>query len=529
MNMRTCTTLVAFLFLPVAVFAQESVRKLEGAGDHTKYLTPGQLDEWIFDGEKGETIIVHVATKEFDSILGLAVKGEKQDKVLFEVDDEGSDSRFSFRLPEKGEYKIRVHAFKYQGGGNYNLHLRRFQAKPLEVGKPLVGTFDREGKSYHAFQGVKDRILAVPLKGTSSDSWKMLDLKGREMADWSGAVTIEEAGEHYLAISGRPDSRYDLLVREARRRNLDEDKNVTGELQQGEMDVWSFQGKPGDFRLLEVEKKGELVSRLIYAPLEKKREQRITRAGDRPEIQFMPAASRGGHLRFTAVLGREGRYQLHLLAETPASYKLKTGDPTVPIDWGQEVGGTLPVGGAAFYSFKASPGQFFQASLGSQKFVPLLRLYDIRGNLVGKNDDGADGLDSRINHMVVQEGLYRLQVCSLGDGGGGDFRLALRETKLKELEVGGRGQGTIQPNSTDFWAFSAKEGKTVFLSVRSPVCHPVASLRSPDGVEVASDDKGTVGMGGLLVVKLPKTGRYTIWISSRRGAGDYTLRLIDGD
>jgi hypothetical protein len=193
------------------------------------------------------------------------------------------------------------------------------------------------------------------------------------------------------------------------------------------------------------------------------------------------------------------------------------------------VGGTLPVGGAAFYSFKASPGQFFQASLGSQKFVPLLRLYDIRGNLVGKNDDGADGLDSRINHMVVQEGLYRLQVCSLGDGGGGDFRLALRETKLKELEVGGRGQGTIQPNSTDFWAFSAKEGKTVFLSVRSPVCHPVASLRSPDGVEVASDDKGTVGMGSLLVVKLPKTGRYTIWISSRRGAGDYTLRLIDGD
>ena len=122
--MRTRTTFVAFLFLSVAVFAQEGVRKLDGAGEHTKYLTPGQLDEWIFEGEKGETVIVHVATGEFDSVLGLAVKREKQDQVLFEVDDDGSDSRFALRLPEKVEYKIRVHAFKYNGGGNYKLHVR---------------------------------------------------------------------------------------------------------------------------------------------------------------------------------------------------------------------------------------------------------------------------------------------------------------------------------------------------------------------------------------------------------------------
>jgi hypothetical protein len=170
-----------------------------------------------------------------------------------------------------------------------------------------------------------------------------------------------------------------------------------------------------------------------------------------------------------------------------------------------------------------------QASLGSQKFVPLVRLYDFRGNLVGKDDGGADDRESRIRHMVVQEGLYRLQVSSLGDGGGGEFRLALRETKLKELEIGGRGQGTLQPNGTDFWAFSGKEGKTVLVSVRSAVCDPAASLRSPDGVEVASDGKGAFGTGSLLAVKLPKTGRYTLWISSRRGAGDYTLRIIDGD
>ena len=46
---------------------------------------------------------------------------------------------------------------------------------------------------------------------------------------------------------------------------------------------------------------------------------------------------------------------------------------------------------------------------------------------------------------------------------------------------------------------------------------------------LAADDKGSAATGSLLALKLPKTGRYTVWISSRRGAGDYTVRLIDGD
>jgi hypothetical protein len=44
-----------------------------------------------------------------------------------------------------------------------------------------------------------------------------------------------------------------------------------------------------------------------------------------------------------------------------------------------------------------------------------------------------------------------------------------------------------------------------------------------------SSDRGGETIGTLLAVKLPKTGRYTAWITCRRGAGDYTARLIDGD
>ena len=510
--------------------AQESDRNLKGVGQFGAFLTPGQLDRWSFDGEQGETIIAHVVSKQFDPILELSrTEGKDTDKVLMEIDDPGNESRFSFRLPEKGQYKIRIHAFKYQGGGNYALTVRRFQAKPLEVGKALIGTFDREGKSYHYFQAAKDQILIPDLKGAgSSRAWQLLDYKGREIKDWADTAAIDEPGECHLVVSGPPEYRYDLMVREARRQNLPEGKNAAASLAQGEMDVWSFQGKPGDFRLLEVEKKGDVLPRLIYAPLEKKSEQRLAHAGDRPEIEFLPVASRGGHLRFAAVLGREGRYQLQLLAKTAASYKLTMQDPSVPIPWGKEALGSLPVGGSAFYSFKALPGQLLQANLASQKFVPVLRLYDGHGSLVGGSGDEADGLEGRITHMVVNPGLYRLQVSSVGDGGGGDFRQALKETKLKELQMGQRGEGAVQPGAVDFWAFPGQAGKTVFLSVRSTAFDPAVSLRS-DGVHLAADNKGSGAIGSLMALTLPKTGRYTVWISSQRGAGEYTVRLIDGD
>ena len=97
------------------------------------------------------------------------------------------------------------------------------------------------------------------------------------------------------------------------------------------------------------------------------------------------------------------------------------------------------------------------------------------------------------------------------------------------VSIASRPQGTVQPGAMDFWAFPGKEGKTVFLSVRSDAFQPTVSVRSPDGVRLAADDKGSVSTGSLVALKLPRTGRYTVWISSRRGAGEYRVRLIDGD
>jgi hypothetical protein len=281
--------------------------------------------------------------------------------------------------------------------------------------------------------------------------------------------------------------------------------------------------------LLEVEKKGDLHARLLYVPLDRKNETRLARPGERPEIEIVPVASRGGRLRFAAILGRAGRYQLQLVAGSQTSYTLSARDPSVPIASGKDVDGDLPVGGAAFYSFQAAPGQLFEASLTSQKFVPILRLYDMHGTLVSSSSDVGDALAGRISHMIVNEGTYRLQVTSAGDGGGGEYRQSLKEAVIEGLKIGERGKGSLPPGGTDFRAFEGKEGQTVFLSVRSSAFDPAVSIRGPDGVVLAADNRGSPATGSLLAVKLPKSGRYSVWISSRRGAGEYSIRLIDGD
>src|SRR5579864_4390606 len=114
MNPKPWAFLFALPFFAVPAGAQESVRALSGTGPYSKFLTPGQLDRWVFEGVKGETVIAHVASTEFDPILELARAEPPEDKVLLEVDDPGNESRFSVRLPETGRYKVRIHAFKYQ-------------------------------------------------------------------------------------------------------------------------------------------------------------------------------------------------------------------------------------------------------------------------------------------------------------------------------------------------------------------------------------------------------------------------------
>jgi hypothetical protein len=530
MNMRTfhlgaLLTLTCALAAGLAV-AQETVRDLDRPGQHTKFLTHNQMDRWLFEGRKGETIIVQVSSREFDPILRLAT-GDADAKPLVEVDDDGSQSSLALRLPADGKYEIQIHAFKFQGGGNYTLEVRRFMAEKIAVGQSATGVFDRQGQSHYYFDAAAGQIFVPTLRG--GDAWQMLDAKGRALSGWAGTVAVDEAGQCYLVLSGRPGYRYEITLREGTMKALVDNKDWSSELQAGELDVWNITAKPGEFRVIEIEKTGDLVTQLRFAPVDKESATTLSAANQLPALRTYPIASRGRRVRYAAVFGREGRYQLSLLAQGDASYKLVSSNPSTRIETKEQLDGDLPVGSARFYELSATAGELLECRVAAAQFVPTLRMYDPTGVLVAGSEVGVDETQANIQHMAVSSGTYRLHVASLGDGGGGDYKIALDQIELKKLKIGEKVAGELATGETDFWSFDAKQDQIVLLNVRSASFQPVVTLRSPAGVILAADESASPATGSLIAIKIPQAGRHTVWVSAQHGAGEYTLRLIDGE
>ncbi len=83
----------------------------------------------------------------------------------------------------------------------------------------------------------------------------------------------------------------------------------------------------------------------------------------------------------------------------------------------------------------------------------------------------------------------------------------------------------MQPGETDLWAFHGMAEQTVFLKVRSAAFEPAVSLRSPDGLQLAAENKGDAATGTLRALRLPKTGRYTVNNHRSRGVPDPSADL----
>ncbi|MEO8166557.1 MAG: hypothetical protein ABI619_14295, partial [Betaproteobacteria bacterium] len=283
------------------------------------------------------------------------------------------------------------------------------------------------------------------------------------------------------------------------------------------------------FRLVEIQRQGDLAARLIHAPLDEDKKPRIDSADQRPAIQFLHTADKGRFQRFAVLLGRDERYQLQLVTRGGGSYAVNVSDPAIPLEVGRAAADTLPVGAEAYYRFQGAPGQLVIAALTSDQFDPFLRLYDEFGNLVAENDDGAGGLGSQISYIVMKEQDFQLHVSSLGNGGGGKFELNLTEKQAKPLTLGKVSQGKLEDHGTDHWSFEGKEGTSVFFHVRSADFDPYVSVRDPNGVLLGQDDNGGVGTDSLLALKLPTDGRYIVWVTTRGRSGQYAIRPIPGE
>jgi hypothetical protein len=190
-------------------------------------------------------------------------------------------------------------------------------------------------------------------------------------------------------------------------------------------------------------------------------------------------------------------------------------------------------------------------TLRSYALDPVVRLFAATEGgftrLVGENDDGGIGLDSRLETRLAASGRYQIVTRGL-DESMGDYRLT-----LKLLGVGAPERGEIRPDETvtgridewnpeDIWWFEGRRGQRVLISmqrtrpltIESLLLDPLLYLIQPEEagmmiVEARNDDDIN-DLDALIVGTLERDGRYRILatrLGDRFGTYRLTLRLED--
>ncbi len=516
----TCTLLC------LSPVAQETQRDVEADGVQHKFLTPGTTDTWRLAAEAGTVVRAIVTTREFDPTLLFVRPGEGDEKsVLLERDDEGSTSRFVWRVQESGPFEILVRGFEHRGGGNYQLQVERFDVAPARIGEGAKMTLDRTGQGAVWFEGRVGALLSYRAAGVSSV--QLIGPDGHDLSPWYNTVSLPEDGEYFARLRGARRARVHLEFAPALQIELDDDGANKSRLRAGELAYFEFRSEAKMFRELRVLHERAIATRVLrIEPVdggELLTEQR------RDPVAY-PLPNKGKLTRTAVTFLDDERYQVQVLslADHDGDSVIRWHDPSRRLEVDAELTSRLPIGGAEFFLFDAEPGQQVRIDVGSEDFDPRLRLTDLDGQQIAADDDGGEHLASSVTWLVRRAGPFRLQIASSGDGGGGDYEASVRDVAIPAIEVGGRAEARVAEGSIVYWHLEGKQNQELLFSARSREFDAAIEIMDPFGVVVGRDRDGGVGGDGLVALRLPRDGRYTVGVRADRGSGRATLRVIDG-
>ncbi len=198
------------------------------------------------------------------------------------------------------------------------------------------------------------------------------------------------------------------------------------------------------------------------------------------------------------------------------------------IEPGQTVTGTLNATTDS-YTFSASQGAVFVISMEAE-FDTLIEVNDTSGNQVDRDDDGGEGLNSRLIFTVPADGTYTIIARGYSEDAVGEYTLSLNSFSATPIEFGIPLPVTItEEDNALYFSFEGKEGDIVNIYGDSGgALNTALSLYGPDNVELAyNDDGGESSDPAIRRAMLPGNGTYTIALSpyGEGNTGSLTLLL----
>jgi hypothetical protein len=285
------------------------------------------------------------------------------------------------------------------------------------------------------------------------------------------------------------------------------------------------------------------------------------------QVAFDDDGGGGTDSRLRFVARRTGRYLLlvqSFAADGAGAFTLSlqrapeptTGAPRA-IAFGQALEGTLAETDREddergryhdVYTFRGTAGQRIEANLVSEAFDAYLELGRVEGGStvrIAHDDDGGEGRDARLRHVLPADGEYVLHATSFRPGATGGYRISLDDRPMpsvdpRPLPRGTTVRGELEEGLPELddgpfyqeWTFHGEEGERVRITLRSDDFDTylyVGRLRDGRFRQVASNDDHGDGTDSRVEVTLPATGEYRVRASSfgEGETGEYTL-LLEG-
>lgn len=605
LTILTAASAAALLLAAGPALAQEPLRigqSVEGSiaegdsqsGEEYRY------DDYRISARAGQRLEAVMRAEGFDAYLSIFADGDAEGAPLAEDDDglgEGTNSRLRFTAPRTGIYVLRARPLGGMEGGAYTLSLAERPPAPaaprpqsIRLGAEVQGELSAsdpeqdQGGNYDAwtFRARAGDRLAISLSSEAFDPVVRIgraqrgggfdELAMNDDAPGGGLnsrliFSAPEGGEYVIRTTGlAPESAgaYTLKLEEgpaaAPTTAIAIGDTVQGELtaedgvneQGAHADAYRFQGAAGQ-RLV-----ASLSSEAFDAYLQLFRETATGRVSIGEDDD---GSGEGTNSRLSVTLEEAGTYviEARALSEGFGAYTLSLTEtapppPATPLSFGDAVQGEITETDARgddgkgydSWGFSGVAKQRVQIIVRSgdfDSFVEIGRPGESWEALASDDDGLGEGLDSRLNFTLPEDGDYVIRAMPLATDGKGLYSIQLIDRGPEPLPgsilVGATARGTLTETDAvsdegayfDAYELQAKSGEKLRLTMVSNAVDSLVEVGKlgEDGTfeSLATDDDSLSDTHAQLDWTAPEDGVYVVRARSYApgAVGDYALTV----
>jgi hypothetical protein len=536
-------------------------------------LEVGDLDQWTFEANAGDTLVVRAGGTNFTPWLQLLGPDGSLQAANTSSSLNNRDSEISLVATNSGTYHLLLSSYYLNATGGYQLSLAQSpggltiaagdEGGPLTNGWRHTGTIEAGDLDTWQFSANVGDAVVVRMGGStftpgirvygpdgvlqaanSSSSVNNRDGEASFVVTNSGTFTVvvgayylNAFGDYILSLAQSPGG---LTIAAGDEGGpLTNGWRHTGTIEVGGLDTWQFSANSGDAVVVRMGGSTLTPGIRVYGPNGVLQAANSSSSLNNRDGEASFVATNSG--TFTVVVGAYylnafGDYILSL-AQSPGGLTIATGDEGGPLTNGWRHTGTIEVGDLDAWQFSANAGDALVVRMGGSNFTPGIRIYGPNGVLQAANSSSnLNNRDGEALFRATNSGTFTVIADAYYLNGAGTYSLSLARSwgpiSVTPGDQGGPMVGTasyageIEVGDADVWGFTGCVGERLALQVTGTNFTPRLRLYGPDGVLLAATSSSSLNTRTVsLAYALTNCGSFTLVASAYylNGGGGYQL------